>query len=178
MEALSSERTTGTRARSPVEWYCLLTGLALLVTGLWALALDGVGWETTGAVNGPEVWGLFEANGWHAVLHIAAGLVLLAAIATRHSARMAAMASGVLFGAMAARGLVDGNDVIGLVAVNAAANWLHAGIAALGFLAYAASAAGRHEEERTGRRGGADPGGRFERARLQSEIGLGPPTRR
>jgi hypothetical protein len=38
---------------------------------------------------------------------------------------MAAMASGVLFGAMAARGLVDGNDVIGLVAVNAAANWLH-----------------------------------------------------
>ncbi len=84
-----------------------------------------------GTVDGETFVG-FEVNGWHNVVHVVSGLVLLAGANTRLSARVAAGGFGLLYALVALIGLVDGSDVIGVVPVNGADNILHLVLAALG----------------------------------------------
>jgi Domain of unknown function (DUF4383) len=67
-------------------------------------------------------------------VHLASGLVLLAAARRRRSAKIVAIAFGVVYGLVAIIGLVDGTDVLGLLPVNAADNVLHIALSALGVL--------------------------------------------
>jgi hypothetical protein len=94
-----------------------------------------------GSVRGSNLVA-FEVNGWHNLVHILSGLVLLASAPRRAIARTVVLAFGIVYGIVAIWGLIDGNDVLGLIPVNAADNVLHIALSAVGILAAMASDTG------------------------------------
>src|SRR5215207_3953438 len=109
--------------RTPAQWYCLIAGLLLLLAGIFGLISDS-DFDTGDGVDGDLFLG-FEVNGIHNLIHIASGVVLLAASRKRASARAVALAFGAVYGVVAIIGLVDGSDVLGLFPINPADNVLH-----------------------------------------------------
>jgi hypothetical protein len=89
-------------------------------------------------VNGSDFIA-FEVNGWHNLVHIASGLVGLALWRSVSGARSFALGFGLVYGIVTLWGFIDGNDVLGLIPVNAADNVLHLLIATLGIAAGLAS---------------------------------------
>jgi hypothetical protein len=118
--------------RTPAQWYCLLAGLALLLAGAFGFISDS-SFDTGDRVQGDLFLG-FEVNAIHNLIHVASGLVLLAASPKRASARAVALAFGLVYGLVAVIGLIDGEDVLGLIPINSADNLLHIALAALGIL--------------------------------------------
>jgi Domain of unknown function (DUF4383) len=128
----------GPRRRTPAQWYCLLAGASLLLAGILGFFADS-GFDTGDGIQGDELLSIFEVNGIHNLIHIASGLVLLAASPKRASARLVAIGFGLVYGLVTVIGLIDGEDVLGLIPVNAADNVLHLALTALAFLAAFAS---------------------------------------
>jgi len=118
--------------RTPAQWYCLLAGLALLLAGAFGFISDS-SFDTGDRVQGDLFLG-FEVNAIHNLIHVASGLVLLAASPKRASARAVALAFGLVYGLVAVIGLIDGEDVLGLIPINSADNLLHVALAALGII--------------------------------------------
>ena len=133
-----------TRGRTPAQWYCLLAGIALLVAGALGFLVDGsfdVARRGQGSLQGDELV-LFEVNGWHNLVHIASGVVLLAAFAAnRGTAKTVALLFGLTYGLVTLIGLIDGTDVVGLIPINPADNLLHLALSVAGILAALASSA-------------------------------------
>ena len=130
--------------RTPAQWYCLLAGLALLLGGIFGFIADAsfdtsttsdsdTAGNADGALQGDGFLG-FEVNGWHNVVHIVSGVVLLAAFRRRDLAKTIALAFGLIYGVVTVIGLIDGNDILGFIPVNAADNILHLALSALGIL--------------------------------------------
>ncbi len=120
------------RGRTPAQWYCLLVGAALLLAGILGFIAEAT-FDTP--AGGRDRFGdliVFEVNGWHNLVHLASGLVLLAAAARRSSAKVVALAFGLVYGVVTIIGLIDGSDVLGLFPVNAADNVLHIALSVLG----------------------------------------------
>ena len=133
MAQASSQRAIArTDRRTPAQWYCLLAGLALLLAGIFGFISDS-SFDTGDGLQGGSFLG-FEVNAIHNLVHVASGLVLIAASPRRGSARAVALAFGLVYGAVALIGLIDGSDVLGLIPVNSADNVLHIALAALGIL--------------------------------------------
>jgi hypothetical protein len=154
------------RKRTPAQWYCLLAGAALLLAGLLGFLVNadfGIGDVPSGTVEGDSLLG-FEVNGWHNVVHVASGLVLLAAANTRPTAKAVAFTFGLVYGLVAIIGLIDGRDVIGLIPVNGADHALHVALAALGIIAGVVSKARKTHRGGVHNPDTAEVGdGRFER---------------
>ena len=119
-------------ARTPAQWYCLLGGAALLLAGIFGFIADS-SFDTGDGVDGGSFLG-FEVNAIHNIIHLASGLVLLAASRTRSLARSVAIGFGLVYGLVAVIGLIDGSDVLGLIPINSADNVLHVALAALGII--------------------------------------------
>jgi hypothetical protein len=137
--AATSARTAGARdERTPAQWYCLLGGAALLLAGIVGFIADS-GFDTGSNLDGDKLIGIFEVNGWHNVVHVLSGLLLLGASSKRTSAKTVAIGFGVVYGIVALYGLIDGSDVIGLIPINGPDNVLHIALAAAGILAGVAS---------------------------------------
>jgi hypothetical protein len=133
MAHTSSERAIARDdSRTPAQWYCLLAGLALLLAGIFGFVSDS-SFDTGDGVQGDLFLG-FEVNAIHNLIHLASGLVLLAASPKRASARAVAVGFGLVYGLVAVIGLVDGEDVLGLIPINSADNLLHIALAALGLI--------------------------------------------
>ena len=158
LDARDDGRETG---RTPAQWYCLLAGAALLLAGIFgfiadatfdtgATGTDNDGGNAGGGLQGDSFLG-FEVNGWHNVIHLLSGLVLLAAFSKRKPAKTVALAFGIVYGLVTIIGLIDGNDVLGLIPVNPADNVLHLALSLVGILAALASPT---DEGRSGARGG------------------------
>ena len=135
--------------RTPAQWYCLLIGGALLLAGLFGFLADATfdtglsgadndGGNNGGALQGDSFLG-FEVNGWHNLVHVLSGIVLLSAFAKRKAAKTVALAFGIVYGLVAVIGLIDGNDVLGLIPVNPADNILHIALSLVGIVAALAS---------------------------------------
>jgi len=118
--------------RTPAQWYCLLAGLSLLLAGIFGFISDS-SFDTGDGVQGDLFLG-FEVNAIHNLVHVASGLVLLAASPRRASARAVALGFGLVYGLVAIIGLIDGEDVLGLLPINSADNLLHIALAALGIV--------------------------------------------
>jgi hypothetical protein len=131
--ASSGRAITRDDRRTPAQWYCLLAGLSLLLAGIFGFVADA-SFDTGDAVQGDLFLG-FEVNAIHNLIHLASGLVLLAASPKRASARIVALGFGLVYGLVAVIGLIDGTDVLGLIPVNSADNVLHIALAALGIVA-------------------------------------------
>jgi hypothetical protein len=128
----SQRAITRDDSRTPAQWYCPLAGLALLLAGIFGFISDS-SFDTGDRVQGDLFLG-FEVNAIHNLIHLASGLVLLAASPKRASARAVAVGFGLVYGLVAVIGLVDGEDVLGLIPINSADNLLHIALAALGLI--------------------------------------------
>jgi hypothetical protein len=156
------ERGSHRARRTPAQWYCLVAGLALLLAGAFGFISDST-FDVGGALRGHGFLG-FEVNGWHNVVHVLSGLLLLASFRRRSLAKAVALGFGVVYGAVAIVGLVDGSDVVGLIPVNVADNVLHIALSALGIATGLVSRGSRDRDRAGGRPAGdRDVGGRFTR---------------
>jgi uncharacterized membrane protein HdeD (DUF308 family) len=122
--------TTGPDERTPAQWYCLVAGIVLVAVGIVGFFVEPA--FTT--VDRDELI-LFDINGWHNVVHLLSGLVLVAAARRRDLARNVALAFGIVYGLVAIIGLIDGDDVFGFIPINAADNVLHIGLSVLAIAA-------------------------------------------
>jgi hypothetical protein len=157
LDAREDGRHTG---RTPAQWYCLLAGLGLLLAGVFGWLADASfdtgatgdtdpGGNANGALQGDSFLG-FEVNGWHNLVHLLSAIVLLAAFSRRRPAKTVALAFGIVYGIVTIIGIVDGNDVLGVIPVNPADNVLHIALSAAGILAALISPTrehGRHDDD-------------------------------
>jgi hypothetical protein len=151
VDAKDDGRHTG---MTPAQWYCLLAGAALLLAGTFGFIADA-SFDTAGSVDtdatgnadgqlqGDSFLG-FEVNGWHNLVHLASGLLLLAAFRKRTPAKTIALLFGIVYGVVTIIGLIDGNDVLGFIPVNPADNILHLALSLAGILAALVSPRDEH----------------------------------
>jgi hypothetical protein len=126
--------------RTPAQWYCLIFGATLLLVGIVGFFVDA-GFDTGSSIDGDKLLGIFEVSGIHNLIHIASGAVLLAASPKRASARLVAIAFGVVYLLVTIIGFIQGDNVLGIIPVNTADNFLHVAISLLGIGAGLASSA-------------------------------------
>jgi hypothetical protein len=132
--AYSASGADATRdRRHPAQLYCLAAGVSLLLAGAFGFIADAT-FDTGNQIQGDSFLG-FEVNGWHNLVHIASGLVLLAAASRRGLARSVALGFGVVYGIVTLIGLIDGNTVLSVIPINPADNVLHLGLSVLGIAA-------------------------------------------
>jgi hypothetical protein len=129
--------------RTLAQAYCLLAGLVVLLAGAFGFISDA---SFGGAHDGRGDFLGFTVNGWHNVLHIVTGLFLLAMRGEAARARAGALAFGVFYAVVAVWGFITGDSVFGIVAIDDAANWVHAGLAALAILSALASPSASYED--------------------------------
>ena len=159
------------RGRTPAQWYCTLAGLALLLAGIAGFIVDST-FDTGGGIDGDSLLG-FEVNAWHNIVHLLSGIVLLAAAAKRASAKAVALAFGIVYGAVALIGLIDGETVFGLLPVNPADNILHIALSLAGIVAALASDADDRDLRASTATGDSTTGRRAETAAPVSGGGSG-----
>jgi hypothetical protein len=137
--------------RTVAQRYCVLAGASLLVAGVLGFAADS-GFDTGSHIQGDNFI-VFEVNGWHNLIHIGSGLLLLAAANYRPTAKSVAMAFGIVYGFVALWGLIDGDEVFNLFPVNPADNLLHLFLSAAAILAaYVSPTTKGQQRERKARR--------------------------
>ena len=124
--------------KTPAQLYCYIFGAVLLLAGLLGFIADASFDTGTSGLQGDKLV-VFEVNGWHNLVHIASGLFLLAVAAKRATAKMGAIAFGLVYGVVTAIGLIDGTDVVGLIPVNGPDHALHVLLSLLGLVLGTAS---------------------------------------
>jgi hypothetical protein len=113
------DRTKGVSlAKGPVG----IIGAVLLAGGILGLLFGSTNFTTdapNGTVNGGTFLGI-EGNGWTWLGIGAGGLILLISAPMHWAAKTMAMIVGIVMAAACVIGIVDGNDVFGVAAVNRA----------------------------------------------------------
>ena len=122
---------------APAQVVAGVLGAVLVLAGLIGLAVDS-SFATGSGVQGDSLLGL-EVNGWHNVVHLASGLLLLAGAGARGRARSVCRLFGGAYLVVTIVGIADGTDVFGLIPVNAADDVLHALLALVALWAAALS---------------------------------------
>jgi hypothetical protein len=126
--------STGT-GRSPAQLYALIFGAVLTVAGILGFFYNSE--FTSDKSVRDAVLGILDVNGWHNVVHIATGVLGLAAAGSYASARGYALGLGAVYIVVAIWGFIvgDGDSILSIIPVNTEDNILHlligvAGIAA------------------------------------------------
>lgn len=170
--------------RTPAQWYCLVFGGTLLLVGLIGF-LANASFVTGKELEDDPLLGIFDVNGWHNVVHLASGAVLLAFAKKRATAKTAALLFGVVYGLVTVLGFIDGTDVLAIIPTNGADNFLHLAISALAIAAGLSSSgddravdrhagADRADESRGSRTAAREPAPTQGRVRERQPV---PPTR-
>ena len=125
--------------RSPAQLYALLFGVVLVVAGIIGFFYSS-DFGSPGKVDG--VLGILDVNGWHNLVHIATGLLGLAAAGSYVYSRQYAFGLGAVYVVIAIWGFVIGNgdSILGFIPVNTEDNFLHLLIGVAGIGAGAATA--------------------------------------
>jgi hypothetical protein len=110
-----------TRARTYAQWFCLLGGAVLLLRGIVGFVALDTSFDTPG-------------EGWHHLIHLVSGVLLIALSRGADVARASAIGFGIFYTGLAVIGIADGNDVVGLIEADAADKAFHTvlGLASLG----------------------------------------------
>src|SRR3954452_15956845 len=132
-EGMTASTLDAPLKRTFAQWFCVVAGATLAVAGLLGFIADS-SFDTGSAIQGDKFLGL-EVNGWHNLVHLASGVLLLAAANTRPTAKTVAIAFGAVYTLVALWGLVDGDEVFNLFPINGPDNVLHLILAAAAFLA-------------------------------------------
>jgi hypothetical protein len=134
-------------AASPARLYCLLVGAVLVIAGIIGFFYEA-SFATGDSIRTDDVFGVLLVNGWHNLVHIAIGALLL--VCADSAARSAALFVGVLYIALCVLGFIATggggieflakDDVLfKLVPVNNEDNVLHLILGITGVIAYFAS---------------------------------------
>src|SRR3954447_9831022 len=145
------------RGPSPAQAFCGLAGLVLVVAGVLGVFANA---DFGGAGHRGSFLGL-DVNGWHNVVHILTGLLLLAGAPSASAARVVCVVFGGAYAVVAVLGIIDGSDVLGLIPIDTADNVLHVALAVLALVAALApvpGAAPRPEPARDRERDSVAPG--------------------
>lgn len=132
---------------SPARLYCLLVGAVLVIAGIIGFFYEA-SFASGDSIRSEDVFGVLSVNGWHNVVHIAIGALLL--IAAGSAARGAALFVGVVYIALCVLGFIATSDngigfiaendtLIKLVPVNDEDNVLHLILGVTGVIAAYAS---------------------------------------
>ena len=135
---------------SPARLYCLLVGGVLVVAGIIGFFYSA-SFAAGDSITGDDVFGILAVNGWHNLVHIAIGGLLL--VAAGGAARGGAMFVGVLYIVLTVLGFIatggDGIEfvasngvLVDLVPVNDEDNLLHLILGITGILAAVATKEG------------------------------------
>lgn len=120
-------------AKGPVA----ITGIVLIAAGVLGFILAGDAARRFGGISIPDgtisggTFLGFEANGWTNLLLVAAGALLLFGSPLHWAAKSLSLIVGLVLGAASVIGLVDGDDVFGIFAVNGPTTLLLGAAAAL-----------------------------------------------
>jgi hypothetical protein len=137
---------------SPAKLYCLLVGAVLVIAGIIGFFYEA-SFASGDSIRSDDVFGILSVNGWHNVVHIAIGALLL--IAAGSAARGATFFVGILYIALCVLGFIATSDngigfiaehdtLIKLVPVNNEDNVLHLILGITGVIAaFATRPAGR-----------------------------------
>lgn len=123
--------------RSPAQLYALVFGVVLVAAGILGFfynASFATGDDTL--TDRDAVLGILDVNGWHNVVHIATGLLLLAVAGSYAKARTYALGLGGVYVLVAVIGFIygDGDSIFRLIPVNTEDNVFHLliGVAGIG----------------------------------------------
>jgi Domain of unknown function (DUF4383) len=101
---------------SPARLYCLLVGAVLVVAGIVGFFYEA-SFKTGDSIRADDVFGILAVNGWHNLVHLGIGAILLAAAGS--AARPAALFVGVLYIVLCILGFIaTSDDGIGFLAEN------------------------------------------------------------
>jgi uncharacterized membrane protein len=101
---------------SPARLYCLLVGGVLVIAGIIGFFYEA-SFASGDSLKSDDVFGVLSVNGWHNLVHIAIGALLL--IAAGSAARGAALFVGVLYIVLCVLGFIaTSNSGIGFIAEN------------------------------------------------------------
>jgi hypothetical protein len=132
---------------SPARLYCLLVGAVLVIAGIIGFFYEA-SFDTGDSIKSDDVFNILAVNGWHNLVHLAIGAILL--IGAGGAARATAMFVGVLYVVLTVLGFIatggdgidfiaENNVLIDLVPVNDEDNILHLILGITGILAALAS---------------------------------------
>jgi hypothetical protein len=132
---------------SPARLYCLLVGGVLVIAGIIGFFYEA-SFATGDSIRSQDVFGILSVNGWHNLVHIAIGALLL--VAAGSAARGAALFVGMLYIALCILGFIatshsgigsiaENDTLIKLVPVNNEDNVLHLILGITGVIAFYAS---------------------------------------
>jgi hypothetical protein len=131
---------------SPARLYATLVGGVLVVAGIIGFFYNahfGSGENVVGDDTSFEVFGILAVNGWHNLVHIALGLLGLAAAGT--AARSYALGAGALYIVLAIWGFLETEGGYGtlldFIPINTEDNFLHLILGVTGLAAGAATPA-------------------------------------
>ena len=120
--------------RTLAQTFCLVFGITLLAVGVLGFIFASTNFNVGDSIQGDEFI-VFEVNGWHNIVHIASGALLLLAAPKGPLAATMATAFGLVYALVTVWGFVDGNTVLQLIPVNTPDNILHLAITAAALLA-------------------------------------------
>ena len=125
-------------ASSPARLYATLVGAVLTIVGISGFFYSS-SFGSPGEVD--KVFGILAVNGWHNIVHLATGLLGLAAAG--YAARQYALALGLAYLVVAIWGFIigSGDSILSIVPVNTADNILHLVLGLTGLAAGAATSA-------------------------------------
>jgi hypothetical protein len=92
---------------SPARLYCLLVGAVLVIAGIIGFFYES-SFASGDSIRSEDVFGVLSVNGWHNLLHIAVGALLL--IAAGSAARGAALFVGLLYIVLCVLGFIATSD--------------------------------------------------------------------
>jgi len=120
--------------RSPAQLYALVFGVVLVAAGILGFFYEAT--FTSDVAVRDAVLGILDVNGWHNVVHIATGVLGLAAAGSYAYARAYAFGLGAVYILVAVWGFIigSGDSILSIVPVNTEDNFLHLliGIAGIG----------------------------------------------
>lgn len=122
---MESSRTPAGTTRSPAQLYALIFGAVLTVAGIIGFFYNSE--FTSDKSVRDAVLGILDVNGWHNVVHIATGVLGLAAAGAYASARGYALGLGAVYIVVAIWGFIigDGDSILSIIPVNTEDNILH-----------------------------------------------------
>ena len=139
---------------TPARLYATLVGGVLVIAGIIGFfynATFAAGTDVVGDDRSYEVFGLLAVNGWHNLVHIATGLLGLAAAG--YAARIYALGLGLVYLLIAIWGFIEVDNGFGalldFIPVNNEDNFLHLILGLTGLAAGAATPAESRPAEAT-----------------------------
>jgi Domain of unknown function (DUF4383) len=132
--------------------FCLAVGPALVVGGIVGLAFGSSDLATGDDLPTHDFGPLFAFNGWHHVLHLATGVLLLAGLLRRSWALPVTVAFGALYAVLTPLAVIDGDDVLNVFYSDMPDNFIHLtlAVAGLGLGLWAAARAKSSASSSTG----------------------------